>query len=384
MKKHSFLPLLLVCFFLISLLLPSCVGSYNLPIQGESNLAAARSIGQEEGQQGDMGRTEIEENQQQIGILQTINVLDIFPAEIWQDVYSYLNFIETEYEQYQSLIEQQEIDVAGVLPVEIWQSIFSHLDCENILAARLVHPVWNMLITGHRQASIVGVGNKPIHIIDTRAWTRKKEIDFRYGPISKVTPATIPSFSFYLLMGKVENLPQAFWPYLQGTNVHTLGLSNNEIKNTYMLELAKVLPQTQIHTLDLCDNNIDDKGIIELAKVLPQTHIHTLDLSNNSIKDAGMIELAKVLSQTQIHTLFLDCNEIGYEGVVELAKVLPQTHIHILDLSANEIGDETLTELAKVLPQTHIHTLDLSGNQIGAETKVLLKELHPNINIKVC
>ncbi|NEJ84068.1 hypothetical protein GR268_47395, partial [Rhizobium leguminosarum] len=68
--------------------------------------------------------------------------LDIFPAEIWQDVYSYLNFIETEYEQYQSLIEQQEIDVAGVLPVEIWQSIFSHLDCENILAARLVHPFW--------------------------------------------------------------------------------------------------------------------------------------------------------------------------------------------------------------------------------------------------
>ncbi|MHB9148201.1 MAG: F-box-like domain-containing protein [Candidatus Amoebophilus sp.] len=351
MRKHYFLSLPLVaCLLLVSLFLQNCGGSANLSIEGEEE--PTEIIEQEEGLQGRRKRARIEQ------------------------VDSGLEIIEVQQEPLQEVS-----NTFNILPPEIWQEVFSHLDFEGILAARSVSADWNELITGYRQAGIIGVENRPNHIINTDAWTIKREINFRKGKLRKLTPETIPSFAFYLLIGKVRNLPQAFWPYLQRTNVRTLDLSNDKIEDADMIELAKVLPYTQIYTLNLSNNRIKDADMIAFFRVLPQTQIHILDLCDNDIDDKGIIELAKVLPQTQIDTLYLDYNVIKYEDIVGLAKILPQTQIYILNLCGNEIGDKGITELAKVLPQTRIYTLDLSGNQIGEETEVLLKEQYPNINI---
>ncbi|NEJ82986.1 hypothetical protein GR268_41620, partial [Rhizobium leguminosarum] len=153
---------------------------------------------------------------------------------------------------------------------ELWQYIFSQLDFEGVLAARSVSADWNELITGFRQAGIVGLENKPSHIIDRGGWVKgKEEIDFRDDKLKTLTPATIPSFAFYHLMGHVRNLPQSFWPYLKGTNVHTLHLSINQIEAVGAIELAKGLLGTQVHTLYLGGNKIGAIGASELAKALP-------------------------------------------------------------------------------------------------------------------
>ncbi|NEJ83738.1 hypothetical protein GR268_45630, partial [Rhizobium leguminosarum] len=145
------------------------------------------------------------------------------------------------------------------------------------------------LTTGYDKVGLVGVANKPKGISTPDRWAINKVIDFNKEKLKGLKPETIPSFFFYRLIGTVRNLPQAFWSYLLGTNVHTLDLSNDKIEDADTIGLAKVLPQTQIHTLDLSNNRIKDADMIELFKVLPQTQLHILDLGDNDINDNGII-----------------------------------------------------------------------------------------------
>jgi hypothetical protein len=164
MKKRYSLPLLqAACFMIVSLLLQNCGGSGNPPIELE------------EQKQGIKTRIEIEQE-----------------------------------EQGQRLIEQQESNSLPTLMPELWQYIFSHLDFDGVLAARAVNRDWSELITGLREAGVVGVENKPSYIIDTCGWVLKKQIDFKSKKLERLTPALIISFTFYHLIGHVMNLPQEF------------------------------------------------------------------------------------------------------------------------------------------------------------------------------
>jgi hypothetical protein len=183
MKKHYFLPLIQgACFLLISLLLQSCGGSANLPIEEEEE-----------------------------------------PAEMREQLERQVSIIGANQEQ-----EQKGNPLPTIMP-ELWQEVFSYLDFKGVLAARAVNRDWNELITGFREAGIVGVENNPHHIIDARRWVKRKEIDFGSNKLKELTPATIPSFAFYHLIRRVKNLPKEFWPYLQESKVHTLNLSMNQI-----------------------------------------------------------------------------------------------------------------------------------------------------------
>jgi hypothetical protein len=317
MKKRYLLPFLqAACFILLSLLLQNCGGLENPPIQEERELTEI--IEQIEGQVSIIGEEQ----------------------------------------------EQESNPLPSIMP-ELWQEILSYLDFEEVLGVRSIDKDWNKLITGYREAGIVGVNNKPQHIIDTRNWVKRKEINFRNNKLKGLTPATIPSFAFYYLMGRVNNLPQEFWPYLKGTRVHTLNLEDNKIGDQGARELAKALPATRVHTLNLGYNGIRDAGAIELAKYLQRTRVHTLYLSWNEIGDAGASELAKALPATRVHTLRLEYNQIRAAGASEIAKALSGTQVHTLDLNSNQIGDAAAIELVKALPSTRVHTIYLNYNQIG-------------------
>lgn len=187
MKKPYFLPLLQgACFVLVSIFLQNCGGSSNLPIQEERE------------------PTEVQ--------------LAIIGGEA----------------------EQAATSLPMLMP-ELWQYIFSHLDFEGILTARAVSSTWNELITGFRQVCVVGIENKPGHIIDTGGWTRNKIINFISNKLNNLTPTTIPSFAFYHLMGEVRALRQEFWPHLQGAQVHTVNLWWNKIGDEGAIEFAKHL-----------------------------------------------------------------------------------------------------------------------------------------------
>jgi hypothetical protein len=413
MKKHYFLRLLQgACFMLLSLFLQSCGGLGNLPLEGEEELT---TIEREEQGRRKRARIEIEQEQSLIEQAQEMNSLDIFPSEIWQEIFSYLKF-------------------------------------EDILPARAVNRDWNQLITGYREAGIVGLENKPQHIIDARGWTKKSEISYELIPFGLIGPEDTPSFAFYRLMGIVEGLTLDFGSYLKYTNihtlssfyiddaadiiqlaeylkgakVHTLGLNFNDIgeeaaavlpklfqgtnvhklcldhssletsaveeileqlqgTSLYELDLSaneighednadlgwlvKCLQETNIHTLNLSKNRVKIcdpyYGSDGFAQHLPKTKIHTLNLSQNLIDNNGVRELAKHLPETRIHTLYLENNEIYDGGVRRLAKHLPKSKVHTLSLRGNAVGDIGISELAKCLPQTQIHTLNLRNAQIS-------------------
>jgi L-amino acid N-acyltransferase YncA len=329
MKKYYYLSLLQgACFMLVSLFLQSCGGLTNFPIEGEEEPSTTITIVQQEEQR---------------------------------------------------LIEEQDDNLLPAIMPELWQEIFSYLDFKGVLAARSVSADWNELITGFRQAGIVGVENKPQHIINTEGWVKRKEIEFRSNKLKELTPATIPSFAFYHLMGSVKNLRKELWPHLPGTQVHTLGLSYNQIGAAGASELAKALPATRVHTLNLTDNQIGAAGARELAKALPATRVHTLYLRGNGIGAAGASELAKALPATRVHTLYLRGNGIGAAGASELAKALPATRVHTLNLIGNQIGAAGALELAKALSSTRAYTLYLGSNEIGDAIQQLLVEQYPHI-----
>ena len=118
MKKHNLLPLIQgSCFILINFLLQSCGGLHNLPL--EAKAAPTQRLEQIEGQV--------------------------------------------------SIIEQeQEHNSSPPIMPELWQYIFSYLDFEGVLTARAINRDWNELITGFRETAIVGLENKPRHMIHTR------------------------------------------------------------------------------------------------------------------------------------------------------------------------------------------------------------------------
>jgi hypothetical protein len=342
MKKHYLLPFLQgACFILISLLLQNCGGPGNLPLEGEEELT---TIELEEQGRRKRARIEVREEEQLVLIEQGegMSCFDIFPSEIWQEIFSYLDF-------------------------------------EGVLSARAVNRDWSELITGFRKVGIVGVENKPSHIIDARSWVKREEINFRDNKLKELTSATIPSFAFYHLMGHVKSLRKELWSHLPATQVHTLDLGNNKIGDAGAIELAKALSATRVHTLNLRGNQIGATGAIELVKALSDTQVHTLNLSYNQIGAAGALELAKALPRAQVHTVVLAYNQIGATGARELAKALPKTQVHTLDLEANQIGAVGASELAKALPATQMHTLNLAYNQIGKTTQQLLVEQYPHI-----
>ncbi len=249
-------------------------------------------------------------------------------------------------------LPQREATALGYfedLPIELVPMIFSEIDYPYILACRQLNHFFYELITGYPQVGLIGVDHKPIAKMKISICGINKCVDFEK---LSCTPETIPSFPFYYLMREVKNLLPSLWSYI---------------------------PSTQIHTLDLEDNQIGDSGIQELAKVLSDTQIYTLNLEGNQIGDTGVQELAKVLPNTQVHTLKLGDNDLGDIGMQELAKVLSSTQVHTLNLNGNQIDSSGVQALAKVLPNTQVHTLNLWGNQIGNEIQRLLKEQHPNI-----
>jgi hypothetical protein len=129
MKKRYLLPFLQgACFLLISLLLQNCGGSGNLPIEGKEKRSTTEIVERED-KQGRRKRARVEMG-------------------------------EEEGEE-QSLIEEQESSTLPTIMPELWQEIFSYLNFDEVSAARAVNSDWNQLITGFREAGIVGIENNP-------------------------------------------------------------------------------------------------------------------------------------------------------------------------------------------------------------------------------
>jgi hypothetical protein len=333
MKKRYLLPFLQRAFFLfISLFLQSCDGSVNLPI---------------------------EEEREQLEIERQVSIIGANQEQ------------------------EQEKNILPTLMPELWQEIFSYLDFEGVLAARAVSVDWNKLITGYREAGIVGVENKTQHIIDTRGWSKDRVIDFSESKLSQIKPESIPSFAFYQLIGHVRDLPKRFWPYIKHTNIHTVHIHVDEFDNYLTaqdgIELAKYLQGTKAHTVVFENSRMGGPSAIEFVKYLQGTNVCKADLGGSCIRPQWAEGIAKHLHGTRVHTIHLNGNQLSDQGAEMFAKHLEGTCVHTVDLAWNGISAQGAIELARLLQGTNVHTLDLTNNQIGPDIKRLLVEQYPHI-----
>jgi hypothetical protein len=189
-----------------------------------------------------------------------------------------------------------------LFPRELLQEVVSYLGPKEIGQVRALNKTFYQLTTGYDQVGLVGINHQPAPdclelAVNTETLNFKGEIGEKY------TPETIPSLLFFKLLGSVESLPPAFWPYLKGTSVHTVNLSFNQIDDSGATEFAKNLPGTSVHTIHLTYNQIGARGAAEFAKNLQGTSVHTVDLSLNQIGAVGAGEFAKNLHGTSVHTV---------------------------------------------------------------------------------
>ncbi|ACE06606.1 hypothetical protein Aasi_1292 [Candidatus Amoebophilus asiaticus 5a2] len=263
-----------------------------------------------------------------------------------------------------------------ILPPELRLHILSYVGFPGVLMVKQVNRSFNNLITSYDQVSLVGVENRPRWTIGKKSCMINKIIDFSRLTF---TSETILSFPFYQLMGKVENLPQEFWPYLKDTQIHTVSLK--QIGNVEAIELAKHLQGTSVHTVDLSFNEIGGLVAVELAKCLQGTNVKEINLNwtQTHIGDFKPGEFAQALQGTNVHIVHLRENFIDISGAVEFARNLQGTHVHTADLSGNLIVNEGALQFAQSLQGTKVHTVVLDGELIAAETKRLLKEQYPHI-----
>ena len=291
--------------------------------------------------------------------------------------------IEQIQQQKQRLIEQQEGNTLPTIMPELWQEIFSHLDFKGVLTARAVSTDWNKLITGLKQLGVVGVENKPFHIINTSGWIIKREINFSEGKLIQIKPEAIPSFAFYRLIGRVKDLPQKFWPYIKHTNIHTVYIHVDEYDN-YLnaqdaIEFAKYLQGTNVHTAVFENSRMGSQSAIEFVKYLQGTNVCEVDLGGSCISPQGAEGIAKHLQGTRVHTIHLNGNNLSDQGAVILAKHLQGTRVHTVDLAWNGISAQGAIEFAKHLQETQVHTVNFIANQISPDVRKLLVEQYPHI-----
>ncbi|NEJ83605.1 hypothetical protein GR268_44910, partial [Rhizobium leguminosarum] len=160
--------------------------------------------------------------------------------------------------------------------------------------------------------------------IHTYFWLIGHEIDFLFSKLKDYRPDNIPSFPFYRLMGEIRNLDPAFWPHLQGTNVQVINLSANAIEDTKATNFSQSLRGTRVKEVELMANIIEGIQAINLQG----TRVHTVGLSYNQITAAGGTrEFAQNLRGTEVKTINLTGNKIGDAGVIEFAQNLQETNV---------------------------------------------------------
>jgi Ran GTPase-activating protein (RanGAP) involved in mRNA processing and transport len=251
------------------------------------------------------------------------------------------------------------------LPNDVLNTVLSYVGCKAMGQVRNLNKAFYKHTTSYEAPGKVGTKNKPKTSIPTEWAINKRVIDFNER--EELTPESILSFPFYQLTGMLLSPPLTFWPYIKGTSVHTVDLSNNQIGAQGAADLVKALQGTRVHTVDLSDNQIGAQGAVDLAKALQGTSLHTVNLSGNEIGAQGAADLAKALQGTSLHTVDLSDNQIGAQGAADLAKALQGTSLHTVYLQHNGIGAQGAADLVKALQGTRVHTVNLSGNQIGAQ-----------------
>ncbi|OJW67027.1 MAG: hypothetical protein BGO68_00420 [Candidatus Amoebophilus sp. 36-38] len=247
-------------------------------------------------------------------------------------------------------------------PPEVLETILVSFSYEKIMIARQISRLFYALITGYNQVGVVGVENKPDRSVTQSAWSYRHAIDFR--KLTEKQLASMPSFVFYQLMREVSHLPQAYWPYIADTQIHTVDFWEGNLGPVEVEMLGKYLQKSKVCKAYLWHNHVRTMGAQAFLENSKSSNIKEVDLSDNQIEDKELGELAKFISMPEIN---LSDNKITAKGIVKFARNLPKSVPQKLDLTGNEIRDEGMVDMIENLRDKTVKKLYLACNKITDE-----------------
>jgi len=249
------------------------------------------------------------------------------------------------------------------LPPEILEHICSYLIFKDIIKLKNANLAFYTSITGYSTPGLIGVLHKPDLKYVLKTPTIEHNINFKL-----FSTQTIPSFFFYQFVRGAFNLPQAFWPYLEGTHIRTVsflnsnGFFNMSPDKVAILDFLDYLKKTDINTINLENSGIEDVMLEEIAEKLKSTSVRNISLAQNNITGSSTINFIKKLVETEVDSINLSYLCMGCENAAKCVQALQGSKIHTICLSANSIKTSGLVSIAKDLNKTNIQTLDLSQN----------------------
>ena len=126
----------------------------------------------------------------------------------------------------------------------------------------------------------------------------------------------------------------------------------------------------KLSKLDFSDCNLDARGLSVVYKILETNRdIRELNLSRNNVGQSGIDWVRKILQVCELRVLALADNGVSDKDMEDLMEVLPEAELlKELDLSHNLLGLLSGTTLTRHLPGNHsLRRLNLSHNELGAE-----------------
>ena len=126
----------------------------------------------------------------------------------------------------------------------------------------------------------------------------------------------------------------------------------------------------KLSKLDFSDCNLDARGLSVVYKILETNRdIRELNLSRNNVGQSGIDWVRKILQVCELRVLALADNGLSDKDMEDLMEVLPEAELlKELDLSHNLLGLLSGTTLTRHLPGNHsLRRLNLSHNELGAE-----------------
>lgn len=168
-------------------------------------------------------------------------------------------------------------------------------------------------------------------------------------------------------------------------DLRNLDLSGLHIETNVAISLSEGLNGLNLKSLNLSDNNFTNQETIYFAKEVRLHQLENLDFSRNRIDDIGFSSLAKFfIWHPTLKTLSLAINPfyartskmtLSDTGVVAIATALKNSKLEALDLTGAHIGQTGLQALADNLPKS-LKVLNLNSNTQQASPSYLLKKLN--------
>jgi NLR family CARD domain-containing protein 3 len=168
---------------------------------------------------------------------------------------------------------------------------------------------------------------------------------------------------------------------VNGSNLKTLIISNNELGDNGVMAIARGLQQSSkgsLEKLDVNANIISSVGAVALAMMLRMNKsLSELNLSYNNIGDEGAVAIAAALQVNKtLRCLSLRRNGIGNNGVQKIAESLPHmSALKELILSKNHINQMGALALLRGL-RSNVHLEYLNIEEKVSDSVVLREIVH--------